>query len=143
MPKKPPLPANEAFEKAYADDAQLREATIRALAAACHAVDFPDEPPLLWQEVLDLIAGDMGWPMVEVIQGYIMPGAAASVYALAAYGWDGGNGITTKTVNLDELVVADAFGGPYASVVARTRPNIPGLAVQYYDAEDSLTLQFF
>ena len=143
MPKKPPLPANEAFEKAYADDAQLREATIQALTAACHAVDFPDEPPLLWQEVLDIIAGDMGQPTVEVMNGHTMPGAAADVYALAAYGWDGGNGITTKTVNLDELVVADAFGGPYASVVARTRPNIPGLAVQYYDAEDSLTLQFF
>ena len=142
MPKTP-LPANEAFAKAYATDAALRDETIQALADACRLVEFPDKAPASWQEVLDLIAGDMGQPTVEVMNGHTMPGAAADVYALAAYGWDGGNGITTKTVNLDELVVADAFGGPYASVVARTRPNIPGLAVQYYDAEDSLTLQFF
>lgn len=143
MPKKTQLPANEAFAKAYATDAQLREDTIDALADACHLLEFPDTAPASWQEVLDLIAGAMGRPTVEVIQGYIMPGAAASVYALAAYGWDGGNNISTKAVNLDELVVSDAFGGPYASVVARHRPNIPGLAIQYYEADDSLILQFF
>ena len=77
MPKTP-LPANEAFAKAYATDAALRNETIRAFAAACHAVDFPDEPPLLWQEVLDIIAGDMGQPTVEVMYTPLMPTAGTA-----------------------------------------------------------------
>lgn len=143
MPKKTPLPADKAFAEAYADDAQLRDETIEALAATCYRLEFPDEPPATWQEVLDLIANDMSRPTLEVVRGHTMPGAAAAVYALAEYGWDGGNNISTETVNLDKLVSSDAFGGPYANVVARTRPDIPGLAVQYYGADDSIALQFF
>ena len=143
MPKKTPISSEQAFEKAYAADAKMRDEVLQALTDACFMVDFPEEPPASWQEVLTLIASDMGPPTVETIAGHTMPGAAAAVYALATYGWDGGNAITTNTIGLDTLVSSDAFGGPHASVVARTQPHIPGLAVQFSEADESLTLQFF
>ena len=74
MPKTP-LPANEAFAKAYATDAALRDETIQALADACRLVEFPDKAPASWQEVLDIIAGDMGQPTVEVMYTPLMPTA--------------------------------------------------------------------
>ncbi len=143
MPKKTPISSEQAFEKAYAADAAMRDEVLQALTDACYMVDFPEDPPASWQDILTLIANDMGPPVLEVMQGHTMPGAAAAVYALATYGWDGGNAITTNTVGLDTLVSSDAFGGPHASVVARTQSHIPGLAVQFSEADESLTLQFF
>ena len=106
-------------------------------------VEFPDEPPLLWQEVLDLIAGDMGQPTVEVMNRHTMPGAAADVYALAAYGWDGGSAINSQHLNLTEIVSAHVEGGPCATLVTRTDPSYPGIALHYAEGAKRLTIQLF
>ena len=142
MPKTP-LPANEAFAKAYATDAALRDETIQALADACRLVEFPDKAPASWQEVLDLIAGDMGQPTVEVMNRHTMPGAAADVYALAAYGWDGGSAINSQHLNLTEIVSAHVEGGPCATLVTRTDPSYPGIALHYAEGAKRLTIQLF
>ena len=90
--------------------------------------------------IKDTITGEY---TTEMVQGYTMPGASDPMYPLASYGRDRGGRIQTKTINLKKLSTSDTFGGPFASLVVRTRLDLPGIAVQYSDAADALTIQIF
>ena len=76
---------------------------------------------------------------VEVIEG--VASEAGTLYPLATYGWDGGNAINTKQLNLTELVSTHVEGGPCASLVKRTDQSYPGIAMHYAESEGSLTIQ--
>ncbi len=142
------VPAETILANAYQDHPHLRQTMTDALLQVCAALEFPEKPAASWDDTLDIIKDTItGEYTTEMVQGYTMPGARDPVYPLASYGRDRGGRIQTKTINLKKLSTSDAFGGPFAGpfagLVVRTRLDLPGIAVQYSDAADALTIQIF
>lgn len=69
---------------------------------------------------------------IASIRGVVVGGD--TIYPLAEYGWDGGNAIETVCINITNLVRTDILQGPMASLVKRTDPNKPGIAIHNYDS---------
>ncbi len=138
------VPAETILANAYQDHHHLRQAMTDALLQVCAALEFPEKPAASWDATLDIIKDTItGEYTTEMVQGYTMPGASDPMYPLASYCRDRGGRIQTKTINLKKLSTSDTFGGPFASLVVRTRLDLPGIAVQYSDAADALTIQIF
>ena len=96
--------------------------------------------PTTWPECLaDLKYLGASSITVKVIEG--VASEAGKLYPLATYGWDGGNAINTRQINLTELVSTHVEGGPCASLVKRTDQSYPGIALHYAESEGSLTIQ--
>ena len=132
---------DEAFAEAYNNSADLRDAMNQALIRVGAGLE-EYEDAVGWAECLasleDMIQGGVS---VEVVPA--IPGNGAELYPLAAYGWDGGSPINSEQINLTDLVSSSIQGGPCATIVKRTDPGYPGLAVHYIPNDRILTIQLF
>lgn len=100
------------------------------------------EDPTTWAECIECLADLLNKKLtVETVQGITTPDH--TLYPLASYGWDGGSAINSRHLNLTELASSDVQGGPCASLVARTDPSYPGIALHYAEREKCLTIQLF
>ena len=80
---------------------------------------------------------------ITAIAGASTGAGARKVYAMPTYGWDGGNSITTSTINLETLTDSSIFSGPGASLVMRADPSFPGIAIHLYEADNTVLMQLF
>lgn len=80
---------------------------------------------------------------LTAVAGASTSAGARKVYAMPTYGWDGGNSITTSTLNLETLTESSIFSGPGASLVVRADPSFPGIAIHLYEADNTVLMQLF
>ena len=133
------------FIRAYKTNEALRGAVEKALCELRFDLEELEDtentkPPTTWSECLACLK-KLGASSitVEVIKG--VASEAGTLYPLATYGWDGGNAINTKQINLTELVSTHVEGGPCASLVKRMDQSYPGIAIHSVESEGSLTIQ--
>lgn len=80
---------------------------------------------------------------VTAVAGLFLSNVGPLAYAMPTYGWDGGNAISTATINLQTLASTDIFAGPGANLVVREDPAHFGIALHLYDADNTLVIQLF
>lgn len=96
-----------------------------------------------WSGLRSLL-GDQDFTMtVSAVAGVSLPGAGPTIYAMPTYGWDGGNAISTHTINLHTLATSSLFAGPGADLVVRTDPATLGIAVHLSEADSDILIQLF
>lgn len=100
---------------------------------------FEDGLPTSWADVTAGFFDNDYTLHVTGIKGATVEGGPA-LYALPGYGWDGGNDISTETINLKSLALSDIVSGPYAELVVRSSQAYPGIALHFYDANSIVVL---
>jgi hypothetical protein len=128
--------------KAIQEDAgpELWADFVEFFADALEIDDCPEDasPELLVEWLAD---SSEGWRKGtgEILQGSSIGGQ--TVYPLAMYGWDGGNGIESKLWNLVELGKTDLMGGPIAVICGLADSSFSGCAVHV--GQDFVHVQLF
>lgn len=113
------------FEDLFDSNENFREKFLNAVGKVC---DLEGE-----EENLTSWSAFAAFPKeinISSIQGIVVGDDV--IYPLAEYGWDGGNAVDTVSINITNLVRTDILHGPMASLVKRTDPNQPGVAIHNY-----------
>ena len=129
----------QTFAQAFDTRQDVKDATLRALSE--HLEEVKDEPTT-WNEVIHCLTEAFGSsPTVKNVEAVSI--GETLLYPLATYGWAGGNAINSTEFNLTDLGLVHLFGGPCASIVRRTDPSYPGIAIHYAESERILMIQLF
>ena len=135
------MSAQQQFIDTYNHRTDVRRSIDKALMSIGAGLEEYDEPAT-WAECIECLADLLNEKLtVETVQGIATPDH--TLYPLATYGWDGGSAINSQHLNLTELASSDVEGGPCASLMARTDPSYPGIALHYAEREKRLTIQLF
>lgn len=133
------------FVEEFDSSQELRNAVQDALEelGLLDYIDIPEGIHDDWASVVAAFSEGNHSVQVAAIAGVTVTPGAPTVYPLPGFGWDGGNGISTQTINLDVLTSADVLSGPYAELVMRTDPKALGVAIHVYEAESMIVIHVF
>lgn len=135
------MSTNQDFINTYNNSTDFRDKIDSALMSIGAGMEEYDEATT-WAECIDCLDDMLEEKLiVEILQGVTTP--EKTIFPLATYGWDGGNAINSQHLNLTEIVSAHVEGGPCATLVTRTDPSYPGIALHYAEGAKRLTIQLF
>lgn len=140
------LPRVEAQFITDFDNSQALRNDIQDALESLRVLDCIDVPKGIHDDWASLVAAfsDAGHSVqLTAVAGVTVASGTPSVYPLPGYGWDGGNSIATKTINLKVLVSSDVLLGPYAELVVRLDPNALGVAIHVCDADNQIVVHVF
>lgn len=120
------------FTDLFDSDEDFRNGLLEVVDSDVIDLNDADGDILSWKDLVEFLDCEGFKVDASSVQG--VNTGDFSVFPLPEYGWDGGNAITTVVVNVTCLVDTNIFRGPMASIVRRTDPTKPGVAIHEYDS---------